>query len=102
MKRYNNSRPEARDKIYIEWRQKIYKRDKRKCVACGSRNKICAHHLDGWSWFILGRYSVHNGVTLCKKCHDKFHKIYGRARVCREQFDTFLRLYYNKRLDQIL
>jgi dUTPase len=35
-----------------------------------------------------------NGVTLCKKCHDNFHGIYGIGDNTKEQFQQFSKIFF--------
>lgn len=61
---------------YRIWQLEIYKRDKGICRLCGRRcnNKsIVAHHLRLFSEFPELRFSMDNGVTLCRSCHVKLH-----------------------------
>lgn len=81
---------------YKKWRNAVYKRDKYKCVACGSGYRLNAHHLNSWDWAVQQRYDVENGRTLCHSCHDSFHFICGRGKNTREQFIFFLYTYYGK------
>lgn len=59
------------------WRVQVFKRDGFKCVKCGSKNKIQAHHLKRWKDYPDDRFNVGNGQTLCFKCHCKTDN-YGR------------------------
>jgi len=67
------------DRNYIEWRKKIFEYDNYTCWVCeersgnGYRFEIMAHHLYSWVEYPKLRYSVRNGITLCKECH----KLYG-------------------------
>lgn len=70
---------------------------KKKCVACSKFTTI-VHHLDGWDWCYSGRYDPNNCVLVCSECHKRFHNIYGYGQNTRYQFDSFLRLYYNRHL----
>lgn len=76
-----------------KWRVLVYKKDNYTCQCCGyNKGKILnAHHLDGYSWCKDKRFDVNNGVTLCKKCHMKFHHIYGVKNNTREQFNKFIK-----------
>jgi len=75
------------------FRNLVFKRDNYICQICGEHGKrIAAHHLDGYHWFIDGRFNVNNGITLCDgkdSCHKLFHKIYGNKNNINEQFKEF-------------
>lgn len=62
---------------YKQWRLAVYKRDNYCCVKCGSKEKLNAHHLKSWKNYPQLRYVVANGVTLCEKCHIKYHQENG-------------------------
>ena len=62
---------------YKEWRQKVYERDGYKCIKCGSKEKINAHHIYSYKYYPEKRYDLENGITLCEKCHTKLHQQYG-------------------------
>ena len=93
------------DPYHVDWRKKIFKRDKYRCVGCGKKCKYPnAHHLNGYNWFPPGRYEVKNGVTLCSGtygCHKKFHDEYGRGNNTEGQFDEFLRYNFQKTLREL-
>lgn len=57
---------------YKNWRLEVFKRDHFCCVNCGSKKDIQAHHIKAWKHKDL-RYTVANGITLCRKCHLKAH-----------------------------
>lgn len=73
------------------WKKEIYKRDNYQCQICNSKYKINAHHLDGWHWCKERRFDITNGITLCTKCHNLFHKEYGNKNNTEEQFKEFYR-----------
>lgn len=73
---------------YREWRDFVYQRDKYTCQKC-SDNKggnLVAHHIKSFSEVMKNiktyqeaennyeLWNVHNGITLCKKCHISIHK----------------------------
>lgn len=62
---------------YKTWRQHVYQKDGFKCVICGSKNKLNAHHIYSWKYYPELRYDINNGATLCESCHIKIHKKYG-------------------------
>lgn len=80
----------------VKWRKKVFVRDDYTCQLCKLRNgngkKIVlnAHHLDGWNWCKEKRFDLKNGITLCKDCHDAFHKEYGSGNNTKEQFEAFI------------
>jgi hypothetical protein len=55
------------------WVKAVKDRDGRKCVECGSDDRLHAHHIKQWSDYPELRCDVSNGVTLCQKCHEKVH-----------------------------
>lgn len=71
------------------WRQLVYERDGYKCVFCGNGGRLRAHHLNGFHWCIEQRNDVGNGVTLCDKCHTKYHKVCGHKFNTKEQFKEY-------------
>ena len=61
------------DPAYAKWRKDIRKRDKSKCrwPGCNSRKRLEVHHIKKWESHPALRYSINNGITLCKACHKK-------------------------------
>lgn len=59
-----------------EWRERVLLRDHYSCQRCGSLIEPTCHHIipkcncinDDLKW------SPSNGIVLCRKCHDKWHK----------------------------
>ena len=72
------------------WRRRVFVRDDYTCQNCGCRGKsIAAHHIYSYHSHKKLRYTTSNGVTLCVKCHRKFHKEYGYKFNTRKQFNKF-------------
>lgn len=59
------------DPNYKKMRSAVLKRDKHKCrmPSCGNTRKLQVHHILTWASAPELRYSVSNGITLCKTCH---------------------------------
>jgi len=55
-----------------KWRLAVILRDK-KCMRCGARKNLQAHHLKGWKHYPDLRYDTNNGVALCPLCHHAQH-----------------------------
>lgn len=60
----------AKDK---EWSISVQERDGYKCVECGSRFKLQAHHIQPKSKYPELRHDLNNGITLCILCHAEKH-----------------------------
>ena len=64
-----------------------------KCQCCSIDKVILnAHHLNSWKFFPEERFTLSNLVSLCKSCHDEFHKLYGNGKASantKEQFELF-------------
>jgi 5-methylcytosine-specific restriction endonuclease McrA len=61
-------------KDYSSWRLAVFSRDNYKCRVCNSTKDIQAHHINSWSEFPEDRFVLENGLTLCKECHEFYHK----------------------------
>jgi hypothetical protein len=75
--------PRKTDK-YKKWRMRIFTRDNFACAICEQRGAIYleAHHIENYYKYPKLRFSIHNGITLCRSCHRFFHKINRRKVVC--------------------
>ena len=65
---------DRRSKQYREWRQAVLGRDNKKCIKCGSKSKLEAHHIKEFCKYKELRFAVDNGITLCNECHKKLHR----------------------------
>lgn len=76
---------------YIEWRSANFERDNYTCQKCfnGIGGNLNAHHKEGWMNNLELRFVLSNGVTLCEKCHRKFHKKYGYKNNTLKQYKEF-------------
>ncbi|MEW5569622.1 HNH endonuclease [Rossellomorea marisflavi] len=79
-----------------EWRNSIYKRDNYTCQCCfdDRGGNLQAHHIENFSENEEKRFSLDNGITMCKNCHDpsvkgSFHNIYGTVNNTKEQLDEY-------------
>lgn len=59
---------------YIEWHDKVFKRDDNTCQHCGSIKSLIAHHIKSYTEFPDLRIDINNGITLCRSCHNKHDK----------------------------
>ena len=66
---------------YRLWREKVFKRDNYTCWICGLRGgKIHPHHLKKFSDYPELRFTISNGLTLCKFCHQIYTNFGGRKK----------------------
>ena len=73
---------------YKSWRKSVFQLNKAKkgtskfyvCEKCNKKRKttrvLHAHHIKSWNKFPKDRYDRNNGIVLCWKCHNEFHKKY--------------------------
>ena len=64
-------------KVYVEWRNSVFKRDNWTCVLCGYKGRIQADHIKSYALYPKLRLNIDNGRTLCIPCHRKTEN-YGR------------------------
>lgn len=55
---------------YKLWREAVFKRDGFICIWCGRSGYVEADHIKPFAFFPELRFSIDNGRTLCRKCHD--------------------------------
>jgi transposase len=59
-------------------RECCFERDNYMCRSCGQRGgRLNAHHVWPFQRFPEWKYEIWNLVTLCRRCHDAFHKAAG-------------------------
>lgn len=89
-KRFRKASRDWDDPRYKAWREAVFERDSYRCVICGKKGRIEAHHIYSYSDHISYRYNINFGVTLCANSyrgrrvikfghHSQFHKIYGKG-----------------------
>ena len=83
--RWRSSKGQIR---YKTWRKNVFELNKRKkglskqyvCENCNKKRwttrALHAHHIYSWDKFPDKRYTIKNGVVLCIKCHNAFHRKY--------------------------
>lgn len=67
-------------KIYFK-RQKWVRELKEKyshCCICGSRENLTVHHVIQVPNYERLYYNTDNGVVICQKCHNEYHRRYKR------------------------
>jgi predicted DNA-binding protein YlxM (UPF0122 family) len=75
------------------WRKAVLERDNFTCQACSKKGgKLHVHHINNFSDFPELRVAIDNGITLCKKCHKKFHHLYGVKNNTKEQLEDFRKI----------
>lgn len=66
-----------RQKLYTEnWddiRKQVYRRDGHRCVMCGKKGKLHAHHIVPVR--VSHNNSLSNLVSVCEKCHRKLEEV---------------------------
>lgn len=60
---------------YKRWRFDVCVRDEFRCQFCGDNRggNLHAHHILPFAIFLLARFCVSNGITLCDVCHRGVH-----------------------------
>ena len=67
---------------YNLWRNSIFARDGFICQHCKIKGLyLQAHHIKPFALFPELRFAIDNGITLCKECHKKHHKLFGKLKI---------------------
>jgi len=82
----------ARESLeYKYWHKSCLERDNFTCQRCGQHGgDFVVHHINNFAEFPELRTLIENGIVLCKKCHNQFHKRYGQKNNTKEQLKEFL------------
>ena len=76
---------------YRLWREAVFARDGWICQKTGIKGGcLRCHHIQNFSDHPELRFAIDNGITLSKKAHQEFHRIYGRTHNTREQLEEYL------------
>ena len=76
---------------YATWRLQVFTRDNFTCQHCQKSNKLNAHHIQNFTGNENLQLEVDNGVTLCKKCHNLFHSLFGNKNNNLGQLEWFFK-----------
>lgn len=91
MKNYPESERIRKSFEYELWRKAIFQRDNFTCQRYRIfGGELRAHHINNFADFPELRLALDNGITLSKKAHGEFHKIYGKRNNTRGQLEEFL------------
>ena len=74
---------------YKRWHKGVKERDKWACILCGHNSRCVAHHLNSYMAHPKERYTLENGVTLCRQHHKEFHQMFGNQINFKEQFEEY-------------
>lgn len=83
---------ERHSKENIFWRKSVFERDNYTCQKCRVKGVyLHAHHIVAFFKNKKKRYDIKNGITLCKKCHDEFHKQHGYKEFGKDNLTLYLK-----------
>lgn len=77
-RKYTRKPYQQRGSLHRSWAKLVKHKSGNQCEKCGSSEYLEAHHIEPYKDNESLRYSVDNGVALCKRCHVKHHKIHGK------------------------
>ena len=70
-----------KEAVRFAFRQAVFKRDGNKCVFCGCKEELDAHHITDRGEMPNGGYVKENGITLCQAHHldaERYHISHGK------------------------
>lgn len=68
---------------FARWRKKVFERDKYICQYCNKRGGYLEpHHIFRFAYFPEFRFLIHNGITLCRSCHQTTKKKDRKFQLC--------------------
>lgn len=73
------------------WVGAVRLRDGFKCKKCGSYKDLQSHHIIPVGDESDLSYDINNGMCLCKRCHTRFHSIYGKVNIGYYEIYSFLK-----------
>lgn len=83
--------------IWKKKRREVMIRDNYTCRLCNKRDLFDIHHISGYD--LIPNEGIEHLVLLCRRCHDKQHKIYGYPKTYHEYMAWYAPLKtYNKKL----
>lgn len=83
------------DPRHIKWSRAIKTRDYFTCQICSTGGydvHLESHHMDSFDWCIEGRFDLKNGITLCKMCHQSYHKYTSYGNNTKENFLSYMKI----------
>ena len=72
---------------YDEWKKEVRRRYDDTCIVCGKTFKMHTHHILPKSLYPERVADLHNGVAICKYCHEEYH---DRTKLADVNVKTFL------------
>lgn len=75
---------------YQLWRKACLERDNFTCQITGQHGgDLVVHHINNFAEFPELRFAIDNGITMTKKMHQQFHKMFGEHNNTLEQIELF-------------
>lgn len=71
-----------------EFNEKVFARDRNKCVFCDSIGPLDAHHITDRHLMPNGGYVLSNGITVCEEHHLKCEE-YHSTNTCEPQYHPY-------------